>query len=247
MADNQGPQANGGFCFENSCSRSGDFYDRRSEYGNNFGPRDNHWITTLIYQLPFGKGERFANTSNRLLNGVIGGWQTSNVFLMQAGPWLSPLFSSGDPPGTGSPFQGRPEHPDRVGPAYPGAQNSAQWFLATGFVCPGGDCAAGTSPSHPPIGRFGTSGMGILQGPGTINWDFAISKSFNLTERARLRFEASFVNVLNHVNLGIPDMNFTHPNDPSQGLCGFGCITSAQGLYQFAGARAGQIGARIEF
>jgi hypothetical protein len=55
------------------------------------------------------------------------------------------------------------------------------------------------------------------------------------------------VNVLNHANLGIPDMTITDTNNPSQGLCGFGCITAAQGLYQFAGARTGQIGARIDF
>jgi carboxypeptidase family protein len=245
LADNQGPQANDGFCDENSCHRSADFYDRRSEYGNTFGPRRHHWITTLIYQLPFGEGKRFARTSNPILNGIIGGWQTSNIFLIQSGPWLTPLSRANDPSGTGSLYQGRPQHPDRVGPAYPGTQNSGEWFLSTGFICPGGDCAAGTS--HPPIGRFGTSGVGILEGPGTINWDFAMSKSFNLTERAKLKVEVSFVNLLNHVDLGIPDMNYTHPNIPSQGLCGFGCITSAQGLYQFAGARSGQIGARIDF
>ena len=57
----------------------------------------------------------------------------------------------------------------------------------------------------------------------------------------------SFTNALNRVNLGIPDMTFTDANNPSKGLCGFGCITSAQGLYQFAGAPRCQIGARIEF
>jgi hypothetical protein len=247
LADNQGPQANDGFCNENSCNRSADFYDRRSEYGNTFGPRTHNWTTTVIYQLPFGNGKRFANSSNPVLNAIIGGWQTSHIFLVQSGPFLTPLFSSGDPSGTGSTFDGRPQHPDRVGAAYPATQNSSQWFLSTGFACPGGDCSAGASPTHPPIGRFGTSGVGILEGPGTINWDFAVSKSFNLTERARLKVEVSFVNVLNHVNLGIPDMTFTDPNNPSSGLCGFGCITAAQGLYQFAGARTGQVGMRIDF
>jgi len=109
-------------------------------------------------------------------------------------------------------------------------------------------CSLGSSATAPPpLGRFGTSGVGIVEGPGTINWDFALSKSFNLTERAKLRVEVSFVNLLNHVNLGGPDMTITHANNPSQGLCGFGCITAAQGLYQFAGARSGQIGARIDF
>ena len=113
-------------------------------------------------------------------------------------------------------------------------------------------CSLGSGASSPPpIGRFGTSGVGILEGPGTINWDFAMSKSFNLTERAKLRIEVSFVNFLNHINLGIPDMTFTDVNfpstDPQTNRCGFGCITTAQGLYQFAGARSGQIGARIDF
>ena len=87
LADNQGPQANDGFCAENSCHRSADFYGRRSEYGNTFGPRTHNWTSTLIYQLPFGKGKRFANTSNPFVNGVIGGWQTSNIFLLQTGPF----------------------------------------------------------------------------------------------------------------------------------------------------------------
>jgi hypothetical protein len=105
-----------------------------------------------------------------------------------------------------------------------------------------------TAPgAPPPLGRFGTAGIGILEGPGTISWDFGVSKGFTLTERAKLRFELSFVNVLNHLNLGVPDMNITHKHDPAQGLCGFGCITSAQGLFQFSGARTGQASARIDF
>ena len=254
LADNQGPQANGSFCDENSCNRSADFYDRRSEYGNTFGPRTHNWLTTLIYQLPLGRGQRFADTTNRVVNGIIGGWQTSNIFLVQSGPFLTPLLNDIDPSGTGSGIvHGRPQHPDRVGPAYPSAQNSGQWFLSSGFVCPGPNpdltsCAVGeNATTSPPIGRFGTGGVGILEGPGTINWDFGLAKYFSITERAKLKFEVSFVNVLNHINLGIPDMNAAHPNNPGQGLCGFGCITSAQGLYQFAGAREGQIGARIEF
>ena len=211
----------------------------------------------MIYQLPFGNGKRFANTSNPVLNAIIGGWQTSNIFLVQSGPFLTPLLSGIDPSGTGSGIvHGRPQHPDRVGPWAPARQNAAQWILSTGFVCPGPNpdlvsCSVGAGVNAPPpIGRFGTSGVGIIEGPGTINWDFAMSKSFNLTERVKLRVEVSFVNFLNHLNLGVPDMNLADPNDPVQTpdyRCGFGCITSAQGLYQFAGARSGQIGARIDF
>src|SRR5947199_3902252 len=138
--------------------------------------------------------------------------------------------------------------PDPVRTAPPSAPDFRRVFLSPGFVSPGGapgdlaQCSLGSGASSPPpIGRFGTSGVGIIEGPGTINWDFAMSKSFNLTERVKLRVEVSFVNFLNHLNLGVPDMNLADPNDPVQTpdyRCGFGCITSAQGLYQFAGARS---------
>ncbi|MGH9447845.1 MAG: hypothetical protein ACRD3O_19300, partial [Terriglobia bacterium] len=205
-------------------------------------------LTTAIYQLPFGGAQRFARTSNRTLNAVIGGWQLSNIIELQSGPWLTPYFNGGDPSGTGiGTFGGRNSFPDHVGPAYPGSQNADQWFLTSGFVCPGGNCLAGTSAANPPIGRFGDAGIGTLEGPGTIDWDLGLTKSFRLTERARLKVEVSFVNVLNHVNLGQPDMKITDVNNPAQGECGFGCITAAQGLYEFAGAREGQVGARIDF
>src|ERR1700733_12106669 len=34
-------------------------------------------ITSLVYELPFGRGRTFANSSNSLVNGVIGGWEVS--------------------------------------------------------------------------------------------------------------------------------------------------------------------------
>ena len=262
LADNQGPEANEGFCAENACNRSADFYDRHSEYGNTYGPRRHNWLTTVIYQLPVGEGQRFLDTPNHVVNAIIGGWQTSNIFLIQSGPFLTPILIGIDPSGTGSGIvHGRPQHPDLVGAWAPTHQNSGQWILATGFVCPGAEntpvgfpvptlqtCSVGAGGSAlPPIGRFGSSGVGIIEGSGTLNWDFAMSKSFNLTERAKLKVEVSFVNVLNHINLGIPDMNAADFNDPQNRKCGFGCITAAQGLYQFAGARTGQIGARIDF
>lgn len=247
LADNQGPSSNGGICGEDGCNRAIDLYNRHLEYGNTYNPRF-RWLTTAIYQLPFGRGQRFAKSSNSFVNAFIGGWQMSNIFEVQSGPFLTPYFSGADPSGTGIGITGgRNQLPDRIGAVSPSSPNSGQWFLSSGFECPGGNCQAGTSSSNLPIGRFGDASVGSLQGPGTIDWDFGLSKSFRLTERASLRLEASFVNVLNHVNLAAPDMKITDVNNPGQGLCGFGCITAAQGLYEFAGAREGQIGARIDF
>jgi len=47
-------------------------------------------------------------------------------------------------------------------------------------------------------------GRGILEGPGTIAVAGGLSKSVQLRERARLRFEATFTNLLNHPNFAPP-------------------------------------------
>jgi hypothetical protein len=246
LADDQGPSSNGGFCGETACNRSSDLYDRALEYGNTFEP-EQHWLTSLTYQLPFGGGRRFA-TSSHVVNALISGWQTSNIFEVQSGPWLTPYVSGIDPSGTGIGITGgRNMLPDKVGPAYPGTQNAGAWFLGSGFACPGNNCLVGTSAANPPIGTFGDASVGSLQGPGTIDWDAALSRNIKLGERFNLTIQASFVNVLNHLNLGIPDMNVTNPNNPATGECGFGCITAAQGLYTFSGAREGQLNATFTF
>ncbi len=248
LADNGGAGNAGGLCGETACNRSEDYYDRRMERGNTYAPYANNWVSTVVYALPFGKGNRYGNTDNKLLNGVIGGWQTNNVLTIHSGGFLTPYFSSGDPSGTGSGIIGRAQRPDRIGNFIPAQKSAGEWIDGSGFACPGGSCSIGEGGSTPPpIGRFGTSGVGIVNGPGTIDWDAGLSKSFHLTEHAKLRIEVSFVNVMNHLNLGNPDLNITHTNNPSTGLCGFGCITSAQGLFSFAGSRQGQIAARIDF
>jgi hypothetical protein len=221
------------------------------EKGNAYAPYANNWLSTVVYQLPFGKGQRFAKTNSKVLNGVIGGWQTNNVLTIHSGGFLTPYFRSGDPSGTGSGIIGRAQRPDRIGNSIAYPKTAAEWLDGSSFVCPGGSCSIGEGGSTPPpIGRFGTSGVGIVTGPGTIDWDTGISKTFNLAERAKLRFEFSFVNVMNHLNLGNPDLKITDVNSPTTGLCGFGCISSAQGLYSlsaFGGARQGQFAARIDF
>ncbi len=117
---------------------------------------------------------------------------------------------------------------------------------ASSFVCPsnnltnriyaGDACTVGVSSA--PIGRFGTSSVGNVEGPGTVNLSAGLSKIFTLTEGLRLRAEGTFTNIPNHANLADPNLNFTNGN--------FGKITAARGS-DFAGSRTGQISMRLEF
>ncbi|MGA3238824.1 MAG: hypothetical protein ABSG03_21305 [Bryobacteraceae bacterium] len=42
------------------------------------------WVTSVLYDLPVGKG-KLVNITNRALNGVIGGWQTGGIMTLQDG------------------------------------------------------------------------------------------------------------------------------------------------------------------
>jgi hypothetical protein len=54
------------------------------------------------------------------------------------------------------------------------------------------------------LGTFGTSPRNILRGPGAVNFDFGLMKSFPLAENWRLQFRTELFNAFNKPNFGNP-------------------------------------------
>jgi hypothetical protein len=259
LSDNQGP-ANTGFASESGGSRASSILDRHVDFGNVFGTRRNRWNTTTVYDLPFGRGKRFGSSMSRAADLLVGGWRLSSIFLWQSGPFESPYFPSGqgDPSGTGSGLNGsaagfdgghRNQIPDKAVNVNtsPANRTRLNWINPAAFTCPGNPnwkpgtaCTTGigSGPVPLPIGRFGNAQVGSLVGPGTVNLSTGLSKSFSLTERFKLRAEGTFTNVLNHTNLGDPNMNISSPS--------FGLITGSINS-DAGGARSGQVSARLDF
>ncbi|WP_263381588.1 TonB-dependent receptor [Granulicella arctica] len=229
-------------------------YDRHVDYGNVTGTRRNRWLTSSVYELPIGRGKRFGNSMGHLADLAVGGWQVSNIFVMQSGPFISAYISGSntDPSGTGSgTLFFRQQRPDRVASGKASHPTRTQWFNPNAFACPGstgftslqnGACDVGgvDANSNPvaPIGRFGTESIGDLTGPGTISLSSGVAKSFHVTETLHLRAEGTFTNILNHTNLADPNLDVTSP--------GFGTITQARGS-DFGGNRTGQVSVKLEF
>ena len=264
LSDDQGPN-NTGFAGETGGARAEYNFNREIDFGNVYGTRRNLWNTTLVYSLPFGRGQRFGANMNHAEDLIAGGWQFSSILLLQSGPYLSPYFPGGnlDPSGTGSglnnnfqggSYPGRAQHPDRV--ANPRAHNANRinWINKQAYVCPGQEgswqwgqpCNVGgtTKDSNgnlvgvAPIGRFGNAQVGSLEGPGTVNWSAGLFKTFALHGNLHLRAEGTFTNVLNHLNLGDPNLDISSPE--------FGQITQARGS-GFSSARSGQVSLRLEY
>jgi hypothetical protein len=91
----------------------------------------------------------------------------------------------------------------------------------------------------PAPGHIGNCGVGSLEGPGTASIAAGLAKTFALSERVRLRFEATFTNLLNHPNFAPPAVDVSAPAT-------FGQITTVQSA-ENAGNRTGQLALRVDF
>ncbi len=254
LADNQGTYGSFANTPATFSDEQGGYYatwsgNRELDYGNVTATRRHRLLLTGLTDIPVGRGRQFGSKMPRLVDAAVGGWQVSNIFVYQTGPFLTPFIPAGitDASGTGSgSLFSRAQRPDRVAKGNTSAQSRRQWFNTGAFACPGGGgftalqqvggCTTGVGSA--PIGRFGTEGVGSVVGPGTVNLSTGVNKTIAFTERVHLRAEGTFTNVLNHTNLADPNLDVTNP--------AFGSITQARGS-DFGGNRTGQVSLRLEF
>jgi hypothetical protein len=202
-------------------------FDIRSDYGNVEGTRRHRFLLTGLYQLPFGQGRSFLNTGG-WINAMFGGWELTTVTLLETGPWLTPSISdSYDQSNTDVVNRGAFLRPDQVSTNFYQGQSRAHYFNPAAFA-----------PTPVGAGRFGNAGVGILEGPGTIAPSLGLAKVFNVGEKARLRFESTFTNVINHTNFAPPATQIYNPT--------FGVLSAPQ-TAENAGNRTGQLALRLEF
>ena len=107
LSDNQGSAGNfnsAGFVDEQGGYSATDSFNQHVDYGNVAATRRHRWLTTAIYELPVGRGRAFGSKMNRVADTLVGGWQLSNILLLQSGTFLTAYFPAGyiDPSGTGS-------------------------------------------------------------------------------------------------------------------------------------------------
>jgi len=203
-------------------------FDIGLDRGNVAGVRRQRFLLTGTYDLPFGQGRPWSS-SFRPVNAVFGGWSVNTITLLETGPYLTPTIScSFDQTNTDPVAAGSVCRPDLIGNPIPANRTRSNYFNISAF----GPTPAGAA-------RIGNAGVGSLEGPGTIAVNAGISKTMQLRENLRLRFEATFTNVLNHTNYAPPATNVSNPST-------FGILQSAQ-TAEYGGNRTGQLALRLEF
>jgi len=197
-----------------------DSYDLEAEWGPAPYDARHRWVTSMTAALPFGPGQRFAQTG--FWSHLLGNFQVAGIYTMQSGfPFTVNL--RGDTAGVGAGTGGifvRPNPVAGVDPYLP----SSEWAKGR-YLDPAAFAA-------PPAGTFGSIGRNSVVGPGYINMDLSIARGFRLG-RARLDVRAEAFNLTNRRNYTIVGRIL---NDPT-----FGQLLSQ------ADPRQWQFGARLTF
>jgi hypothetical protein len=149
------------------------------------------WLTlSHVWELPFGPRYRIGQGSSGVARVLMEGWQFSGITQIQDGSALSAGMNAN----TLNTDYG--QRPDRVGSGFASNPSANLWFDPTAFKVPAAYA-------------FGSSGTGILHGPGFWVADFALDKSVyfksKLNERTRVVFRWQLFNAFNHQNLSNPN------------------------------------------
>jgi hypothetical protein len=204
--------------------------------------RTSNLQTYLVYDLPFGKGQRWAQGG--LASKLFGGFQVNGVMSVMSG--LPIYVVQGTAPnllagGSGQvPNQINPDIRIMGGVGLPSQRGAAAgpYFDNTvlGLTIQGVNCAANCAWAPETGARFGSVGRNTLRGPGFFETDLGIFRTFSFTERVQFQFRAEALNATNHANFANPTSDINNSN--------FGFVTGTTGPNQ---SRQWRFGARVSF
>ena len=198
-------------------SREYNPYDLRADYGPAGFDRTHAFSLGHILEVPIGKGRKYMSDMGTAGQFIFGGWQFTGMTTAYSGRPFTPIL--GDNSSLNSNFTLRP---DQVGNPYANVP-AGLWFNPNAYAAPG------------PF-REGTARRNSLRGPAFFEADWALGKTFKLTESQSLAFTWQNFNAFNKVNRGLP------VNDI--GSSSVGTITS---LESFAIPRTMQFSLRYTF
>ena len=202
------------------------FYNLAAEKSvSDFDQKFNN-TTSVLYEVPVGRGRRFASKMNKGLDAVVGGWQLSAI----NNAWTGQPLNLGYSPSANlqvtvslNDFRGGPSYrPNVTGPIYTPNSTIDNYLNAANIKAP-------TDQTQP----FGNAGRNIVRALNFNQLDMGIGKNFAVTERVKVQFRGELFNTLNHTNFRNANLNVS--------AAGFGQIRSA-----FA-ARQVQFALRLAF
>ena len=208
---------------------------------HNYAPTDfDHRLNfeeSLNYVLPFGPGKRWLNTG--LTSSLIGGWQLAAVVSLYSGLPFNVEANGGT---INTP--GQQQMANLVSPfhAYHGIGTAHPWFDTASFAQPAGCPKTGSCPvAYGSV--LGNVGRNAYYGPGYIQDNLSVFKTFAVWERVTLQTRADAFQLSNSPQFNSPQASLTSTT--------FGKVTSTigsgTGINGIGGGRSIQLSATVRF
>lgn len=173
--------------------------DARLARGASSNNRPHVFFVSSLYEVPVGRGRPFLANAPRVVDLLIGGWQTNSTFSWMAGQPFTPSYRDCNADrDTGW------CRPNIVGD--PGISDPDQfgWFQTADTPLIANGQVSGPW-ERPRRGQFGSIGRNTISGPNFAQWDMSFFKNFSITERVNVQFRAESFNFANHTNLANPN------------------------------------------
>ncbi|MBZ5533676.1 MAG: TonB-dependent receptor [Acidobacteriia bacterium] len=192
--------------------------DIAAERGLSSFDQRHRFSADYIYQLPFGKEQKWLHKDGWAQKAFSGIAVSGNVMLASGLPFSPRVFGSASDLGRGTTGATRPD----LAPGQAIKLNNpsiGEWFNTAAF----------TSPTR----VFGDAGRNIIIGPGTVSADMSLSKNIQVKEMQALEVRLTATNVFNIVRFTSIDSTFGSPT--------FGQVVGAGSM------RKAQLSARYRF
>ncbi|MFN7920236.1 MAG: carboxypeptidase regulatory-like domain-containing protein [Bryobacteraceae bacterium] len=167
-------------------------YNAALDRGNGDQIRRHVAYTSITYDLPFGKGRKFAAVTGPA-NYLIGGWQVAGILQFRGGTPFTPGFAANSLPGW---YANRANVVSND--LYGSQRNINQWFNPAAFAIP--------APY-----TFGNAARNMLWSPGQRIIDLSLLKSFSFGESREVQFRGEFFNLPNTPSFSAPGANLSAP------------------------------------
>jgi hypothetical protein len=164
------------------------------------------FVTSVNYDLPFGRGRAFMTGAPKAVNAILGGWSVGGIVTFVSGRMVN-VGVQGDPANVGPGAALRPDVVPGQKPNLPSEQRTlGRWFNTDAFVRQTGF-------------TFGNAGRNLVTAPDRRNLDLAIYKAFRFGESRSVQLRGEFFNATNTPFFGAPGATLGTPQ--------FGLINSA--------------------
>ena len=170
-------------------SPSRDHYNQDAERASSNQDRRRAWVTSYVYELPFGKGKRWLSSGPGAW--VLGGWQMGGILSFLSGRPLSHTVNVNRQNNNGQVRGNWVRNPN-----LPSGERTIDRWFDTGFA----------EPTPAGVGQVGNAGRNLIIGPGVKNFDFLLSRSFAMPfEGHYLQFRFESFNFTNTPAFGNPN------------------------------------------